>query len=57
VGFAADKKQQLMLVVTTAGRPGAILDGVKASTTVGGAVEGDHRMRLALLLLSATMYQ
>jgi hypothetical protein len=46
-----------MLVVTTAGRPGAILDGVKASTTVGGAVEGDHRMRLALLLLSATMYQ
>jgi hypothetical protein len=26
-----------MLVVTTAGRPGAILDGVKASTTVGGA--------------------
>jgi hypothetical protein len=57
VRFAADKKQQLMLVVTTAGRPGAILDGVKASTTVGGAVEGDHRMRLALLLLSATMYQ
>jgi lipoyl-dependent peroxiredoxin len=32
VGFAADKKQQLMLVVTTAGHPGAILDGVKAST-------------------------
>jgi lipoyl-dependent peroxiredoxin len=31
VGFAAGKKQQLVLVVTTAGRPGAILDGVKAS--------------------------
>ena len=37
VRFAADKKLQLMLVVTTAGRPGAILDGVKASTMVGGA--------------------
>jgi lipoyl-dependent peroxiredoxin len=37
VGVAADKKQQLMLVVTTAGRHGAILDGVKASTTI---VEG-----------------
>jgi osmotically inducible protein OsmC len=31
VGFAAGKKQQLVLVVTTAGRPGAILDSVKAS--------------------------
>jgi hypothetical protein len=31
VGFAAGKKQQLVLVVTTAVRPGAILDSVKAS--------------------------
>jgi osmotically inducible protein OsmC len=31
VGFAAGKKRRLVLVVTTAGRPGAILDSVKAS--------------------------
>jgi hypothetical protein len=31
MGFAAGQKQQRVLVVTTAARPGAILDGVKTA--------------------------